>query len=114
MLDFTRCGDDSAQCIKLSDKCDGVNDCANGWDESSEQCVDSAIQSFFVSDGMVATCQFLSNILGPVCGAYNLFAEAEAFTLCYRCSGRGLNNRPIRNLNYVRKFLLFCHRVVYI
>ena len=52
VVDFTRCGDESAQCIKISDKCDGVNDCVNEWDESISTCVDPSVESFFVSEGM--------------------------------------------------------------
>ena len=40
-VDFTRCGDESSQCIKVSDVCDNIMDCVNGWDEDVERCEDT-------------------------------------------------------------------------
>ena len=53
IIDFTRCGDESAQCIRISDKCDGVNDFVNEWDERKSTCVDPLTETFFVSTGIV-------------------------------------------------------------
>ena len=38
-LGYTRCGDDSAQCISEDSQCNGVNDCLNGWDEQMSLCL---------------------------------------------------------------------------
>ena len=36
--EFSRCGDQAAQCIHSIDICNGFIDCLNGWDEESAQC----------------------------------------------------------------------------
>ena len=38
--DFMRCGFDSAQCIRRTDKCNGIRDCVNSWDELPTTCSD--------------------------------------------------------------------------
>ena len=36
--DFTRCGSNSGQCVRVTDVCDNIVDCVNEWDESSAIC----------------------------------------------------------------------------
>ena len=36
--EFLRCGSDSEQCIRSEDRCNGVRDCANSWDEIPTTC----------------------------------------------------------------------------
>ena len=49
LLDYTRCGDESGQCVRLSDMCNGKMDCVNNWDESVDQCVTETAQNLFVA-----------------------------------------------------------------
>ena len=46
-LDYTRCGNESAQCITVVSLCDGLQDCVNGWDESAESCVPLTVRAHF-------------------------------------------------------------------
>ena len=46
-LDYTRCGNESAQCITVASLCDGLQDCVNGWDESAESCVPLTVRSHY-------------------------------------------------------------------
>jgi len=34
----TQCGNDTSSCFYLTAKCDGISDCQNGFDESTELC----------------------------------------------------------------------------
>ena len=54
---FTRCGTDSAQCIKAESKCNYINDCINGWDESLELCTTPAQQEKFLE------CNYCSQLV---------------------------------------------------
>ena len=49
--DYIRCGGESGQCIRIMDKCNGIEDCQNGWDEDIDTCVSPAEQAFFVERG---------------------------------------------------------------
>ena len=51
ITDYTRCGNDSNQCVKIADICNFVVDCLNGWDETAEQCVSEVQRQMFVADG---------------------------------------------------------------
>ena len=44
---YRRCGDDSAQCIKVTSTCDGINDCVNEWDEALTTCYTEQEQLLF-------------------------------------------------------------------
>ena len=44
-VDWTLCGDESAQCIERDKMCDDVIDCVNGWDERRETCPDNDFNS---------------------------------------------------------------------
>ena len=46
-LAYRRCGDDSAQCIKVTSTCDGINDCVNEWDEALTTCYTETEQLLF-------------------------------------------------------------------
>ena len=49
--DFRRCGNESAQCIKVTSTCDGINDCINLWDESLTTCYTEVEQLRFPTPG---------------------------------------------------------------
>ena len=50
MIDYIRCGNESGQCIRARDKCDGVAaNCLNGWDESETTC-SSSYRSHYATD----------------------------------------------------------------
>ena len=51
ILDYTRCGNESGQCIKVVSKCDGILDCINGWDEEEERCTPALERERFVQTG---------------------------------------------------------------
>ena len=60
-IGFTRCGDESAQCIKVTSMCDGINDCLNEWDEALTTCFTEREQLLF-PDGKIKT-NFVCNII---------------------------------------------------
>ena len=37
-LDHFTCGSDSPQCVASQQRCNGVVDCINGWDERNDTC----------------------------------------------------------------------------
>ena len=46
-----RCGPNSSQCIHAGDRCNGIMDCENGWDESFSACMSAFPGWNFVSGG---------------------------------------------------------------
>ena len=46
---YMRCGPDSGQCIRISDRCNKIVDCVNGWDEDASNCHSEEEQSMFVT-----------------------------------------------------------------
>ena len=61
IVDYTRCGDGSGQCIKVVSKCDGIQDCVNGWDEAEELCTFAQERQRFVQSGKFAVCICIIN-----------------------------------------------------
>ena len=48
-LEYTRCGNESAQCIRMVDRCNGLQDCVNAWDEDISTCYHEEHQQLFAS-----------------------------------------------------------------
>ena len=48
LLDYTRCGNESAQCIHSASLCNGVQDCVNGWDEDIFKCTTAFERERFI------------------------------------------------------------------
>ena len=44
---YVRCGNESGQCIRVINRCNGVKDCVNGWDEDINTCFSEKIQTLF-------------------------------------------------------------------
>ena len=47
---YVRCGNESGQCIRSINRCNGVIDCTNGWDEEKTTCFSEKEQIFFTSN----------------------------------------------------------------
>ena len=48
IIAYIRCGNESGQCIRVIDQCNGIKDCLNGRDEDLNTCFSVKEQSFFV------------------------------------------------------------------
>ena len=47
---YTRCGNDSGQCVRIVDRCNDITDCENGWDELESNCWTAKDRQLFVND----------------------------------------------------------------
>ena len=52
---YVRCGNESGQCIRSINRCNGVIDCTNGWDEEKTTCFSEKEQIFFTSNSIFLT-----------------------------------------------------------
>ena len=49
--EYVRCGNESGQCILLTDRCNRIQDCVNGWDENDTLCHSQFEQENFITSG---------------------------------------------------------------
>ena len=75
--DYTRCGNDSNQCVKIADICNSVVDCRNGWDETAEQCVSEVQRQMFVTEGEIYF--FCACKVFVLCILHHMYAPKTTF-----------------------------------